>query len=436
MKNILIQLQLSNYDTKGNFILEADSGYQMMFGRIRELIKLIPDVVIDVIGPKRTNIITQPETINCDLFMTGQVRYHEIDIIPNALATRYDFNFEQISQMLLQLKKHYITKYDIVYINDPMLLRNYKALFHLKMGYKPKFIVHSHFIDNPECPKFPIEASLWLGQCEAAISADFNFWQCESSMNVFFDSMSKFFNKDIVDQVKAKSLPYDDGYSTTEMNSEINVNNIRFDTAHVQKLTNSKVVIFVPNRIGGMGRSSDYTNCGKFMFEILPQLRKIRDDFIVIAGNPSQKFSNNELEEIQDMCGDNGYVSLVEDAFNRDEYKYIARNIADIVVGLYNQDTYGGTASRECVDCGCWPLWLDCNEYSSLAREANYPDNLLCKPDFTNIVENLSSLISYIKYVDYNHKHDFGLRQLQKVIKNKCSYEMTTPKILKAIELL
>jgi hypothetical protein len=62
-------------------------------------------------------------------------------------------------------------------------------------------------------------------------------------------------------------------------------------------------------------------------------------------------------------------VSLVSGPLNRDEFKYIASR-AEISVGLYDQDTYGGTAARECTELGCIPFWISCNEYSRLARDA------------------------------------------------------------------
>jgi hypothetical protein len=43
-KRLLIQTQLSNYDTNGFFILACDSGWQMMLGRVREILKLVPDI--------------------------------------------------------------------------------------------------------------------------------------------------------------------------------------------------------------------------------------------------------------------------------------------------------------------------------------------------------------------------------------------------------
>lgn len=413
----LIQCQLSNYTREGIFVLEADSGWQMMTGRVLEFLKLSPKMTIDIIGPCRFQLRTQPEKLNPTIFSGSRVRYIEIPIIPNALATRYDFDFDGIAHALA-LDAHrssQVLRYTHVYINDPMLLRNYKALFNLKAGYQPKFIVHSHFVDNPEAPKFPTDASLWWGQCEAAIRADYNFWQCESAMNTFFSSMAKTYKQEVVDEVRAKSMPYDDGYSIAEITSLVSYAGLRFDINEFYEKTKNKIVIFVPNRVGGKGVSSDYTQCGKFLFELLPELRKVRQDFVVVAGNPSQKFTNKQLEE---MCGEYGYINLVEDGFTRDEYKFVASK-SDIVVGLYNDDAFGGTSSRECIELGCLPLWLNVNEYATIAAEAGgYP--YLVHPNFDNFVEIADALLN-------DCKNQMLLEALRRVVRERCSYEMTTP---------
>lgn len=427
MKKILCQLQLSNYDSKGTWILEADSGFQMMLGRIREMLKLNSDLDFDVMGPNRSTLKTQPEDIVPSVFASGRVHWVEIDIVANALATRYDFAFSKVSDAL-RLRDPNHERYDLMYINDPMLLRHFKALFFLEGKYRPKFIVHSHFIDDTKAPKFPTEASLWLGQCEAAIRADHNFWQCESAMEIFFDEMKDFFTEDVVRFTREKSDPWDDGYSSEEITSPVNMSNVRFNPIVFDKWREEgKKVIFVPNRIGGRGRSSDYTNCGKFMFDMLPELAKRRSDFVVLAGNPSQKFFNGELEA---ECGPNGYISLVPDAFNRDEFKLIARN-SSVALGLYDQDSYGGTVARECVELGCNPLWLDNYEYASLAK--GYP--FLVKPDFSDLVDKLDFMFNVMQNGDARGLARW-LLDLQKVVRERCSYESTTPVAMRKMQLL
>jgi hypothetical protein len=413
------------------FILEADSGWQMVMGRVRTMLAANPCLTIDVMMPLLDDVITSPAEINPDIVVGhDRLRFIEHEIMPNALATRYDFNWKHVA-FRLGLADHRVIpekRYTHVYLNDPMHLRNFRAMFHLVAGYQPKFVVHSHFIDNPECPKFPVEGSLWMGQCEAARRADFNFWQCESAMNVFFDSMSKEYLPHVVDAVKAKSMPWDDGYSSEEINVKPDMKNVRFDEAEFKRLTDGKLIVFVPNRVGGRGRSSDYTNCGKFLFEHANELYRQRQDFVIIAGNPSQKFTNDELAQ---LCVP--YVKLVPDALNRDEYRYVARK-AHIAVGLYDQDSYGGTAARECVDLGCYPLWNDRYEYSLIKKETNYP---FVAAGFDTLNQTTNELLDFVKRkVHEGSTYIRDLEPLRKHIRARCSYEKTTPKAMKAVGLL
>jgi hypothetical protein len=439
-KRLLAPTQLSNYDTSGKFILECDSGYQMVMGRVREMLKRNPELHVDVMLPDEAQLHTQAEDVNLDMFnefgdgnaCPARLSFLHSKIIPNAIATRFDFDWTSVaSQLNLGMQKiNQAPKYDAVYVNDPMQLRNLKAAFQVVGGYQPKFYVHSHFIDNPSCPKFPKETSMWLGQCEAAIRADFNFWQCESSMNVFFDEMREFFAPDVVQYVKDKSGPWDDGYSRTEITLTPDEKNVRFDVNQlIEWKKEGKTIIFVPNRIGGRGVSSDYTNCGKFMFEVLPELRKRRQDYVVIAGNPSQKFKNSDLEQ---ECGLNGYVNLVPDALTRDEFKLVAAH-ADIAVGLYDQDSYGGTAARECIELGCLPLWIDNYEYASIANDAGY-SHLLAKKDFSDLVDALDNVITLKKFAPKEASEK--LVTLQKVVRDRCSYESTTPTMMYVMDLM
>lgn len=436
-QRLLVQTQLSNYDTKGRFILECDSSWQMCMGRARVMLELNPELQIDVMCPQPHQVVTTPEQLNSDLLRESgnRLRFITHKVISNAPLTRYDFDMDGESRSLdiAWHKNDASRRYTHVYINDPMLLRHFRAMFFLNGGYLPKFFVHSHFIDNPEDPKFPTEISLWFGQCEAAIKADYNFWQCKSAMQIFLDSMSKNFNEKLTLDVYKKSMPWDDGYSVEEIKSEVARGNIRYRNVDLLMSLRNKVVIFVPNRVGGRGRSSDYTNCGKFLFEIVPELWKKRQDFVVIAGNPSQKFSNVELKE---LCP--ALLNLVPDALHRDEYKNVAAN-SDIAVGLYTHDAYGGTAARECVELGCLPLWVNMHEYKRIANAAGrYP--WMVQPDLTDSVLMLDALIENCKEAKINQErqqlmNDHHKRLLQ-VIRDTCSYEKTTEQAMRVVNLL
>jgi len=139
----------------------------------------------------------------------------------------------------------------------------------------------------------------------------------------------------------------------------------------------------------------------------------------VIAGNPSQKFSNAELVT---ECG---VHDLVPDALNRDELRYVMR-LAHVVVGLYDQDAYGGTASREAIELGAVPLWIDNYEYSLLAGRATFEP--LARPDFSDIVDVAERIILGVRGKDPALLA--ATSRLKNVVQHTCSYEMTTPNVL------
>ena len=166
------------------------------------------------------------------------------------------------------------------------------------------------------------------------------------------------------------------------------------------------------------------------MFEVLPKLHAIRDDFVVIAGNPSQKILNDELEK---RCGKYNYIKLTDDSFNRDEYRLIAKH-AMIAVGLYAEDTFGGTAARECVDLGCIPFWSDIHSYKNLAIESGWNRGYMCQPDLTDAHTTLAALVGKI-VSGKDEDICVGLKRLQAVVRERCSYECTTIPAMKIMDL-
>lgn len=456
-KKLLIVTQLSNITPDHKFVLEADSGWAMCMGRAREMLKLNSELYIDIMGPElgegndvrdylsACQVKTHPYDVNPDLWEKygdegeNRLRFIGHNIIPNALVTRYDFKWIDVVSAL-DLGMHKVgraPRYDAVYINDPLQLKNFRAMFHIVGGYQPKFYCHSHFIDSPACPKFPQEASLWLGQCEAAIKADFNFWQCQSSLDEFEREAHKIYRNHVVDEIMAKSEPADDGYSQSEITLPVNEDNLRFTVDEWNEKVQGKAVLFFPNRISPS--SGDYTNGMLWMFELLPRLRQRRQDFVVVCGNPNQKFTNKELEE---KCGKNGYINLTPDSFNRDEYKFVAGH-SDIALGFYSTDAYGGTASRECIELGCLPLWLDFAEYSSIAQEVGgYP--YVIRTDLTDWLGVAISAIDHVKLYRELKRHPFSSERvyspwqlkLRTVVRQRCSYESTVPRMMEKMNLL
>ena len=427
-KRLLIQVQLSNYDTNGKFILEADSNWQIWAWRSREMLHHNKELEIDLLLPEMDQIMTDPRQFAKEAFESERLKTYHIRTIPNAPATRYDFNMMAYKKLLIDGNQ----KYDAVFVNDPALLPNFKALFYLYGKYVPKFFLQIHFVDHPIWSgraKFPAEVSLWDRQVEAMRKADVNFWMCQPTADVVTQDMRREYSEEAVQEMLKHSVIWDDGYSLYEASRGYNVKNLRFTEQEFADKVGDRLVIFAPNRVGGRGRTSDYTHIGEFLFEKLPELRKLRDDFVVIAGNPSQKFLNSELES---ELAPYGFINVVPNAPNRDEYHYIASH-ADVSVHLYDTEHHGGVASRECVEMGCLPLWTDCNEYHHMAKAGGYSIGLT-DPGRRNLVDSLNGLLDFIKTSPAQAEQ--AQIRLRDAVRQRCAYEHTTPAAMRVMGLL
>lgn len=422
MKNrVLMQLQLSNYDANGTYILECDSNFQLTVGRTREWLKLDPDLHVDILVPRRYQTLTTPEELTSGIPGFERVTFIRQTLTNHAIKTRFDFNFDEVAHALSKTGKLYTH----VLINDPMLLRSFKALFFTVFLTTPKFIVQNHFVDDLISPKFPKEVSMWHGQVEAALNSDMNVLFTEHLLNDITTSMKEHYNERAIEQVVQKTKIWKGCYSSTEINTPVVEEELRFSPKH--KIFNQeKIVVFVPNRVGGLNRSSDYTNAGHFLFNVVPEVWKKRQDFVVIAGNPNQKFSNDELAE---LCP--ALVNLVPNTFTRNEYRFVARR-SHINVGLYNKDTHGGTSWRECIDLGCLPLSNDMHEYKFFFDEVKYPFRV--KNDLSNCADVLCRLLDHCKReIENDYENDFGLRD---AVVDECSYENSAIQCMLDIGLL
>jgi hypothetical protein len=116
------------------------------------------------------------------------------------------------------------------------------------------------------------EISYWHGTIEACTKADIFLWHCKTMQDVFKEALLKEHTNNFVDALMKKSDVWKDGYSITEIRKSVNMNNVRFNLT--EKCEN-KTIIWVPNRIGGLGKSFDYTNNGKFLCSVSRDLKRL-----------------------------------------------------------------------------------------------------------------------------------------------------------------
>lgn len=408
---ILWQLQLSCYDSNGKFTFTADSNWQIFITKARELFKLNPNIEIDVLVPERKAWGEDIRDLLGANLPGANVAEIQIPIQANAVATRYDFPMLEIKACINSCRP--LEEYTHVYINDPMLMRHYKSMFMLsKLNVKPMFILQTHFLDSPVDQIVPEHFSYWHGTVEGVSKADVALWHCDSMLKVFKKALSMDYTQKVSDSLLEKCAVWKDGYSISEIREPVKMSNVRFNLDTLK----GKTIVWVPNRVGGLGMSFDYTNNGAFLFEKIPQLWKQRQDFVVVAGNPNQKIPNDVIAE---KCP--AYVKLVPGALNRDEYRLLSER-ADIVVGLYTNDTNGGLASLESIEFGAVPLFPDVFEYKHYFDAVNWPSDKRVNPSLNNLNEVLSKLIDDVRIGRLLEKS----HQLREYVRHYAAYEHTT----------
>lgn len=429
-KMLLWVPQYSAYNVDGQFVLEVDSNWQLVVTKLPYMLKENFNLHVNVIVPK--NCLTSPAELLIDAIgdnWTDHISLIEIDVARNAARTRYDFNYDEWNKAL-----HLSTfkDYTHVYANDPMLVRHLKAIFTLNKKY-PKFIVQTHFLDTPSQPLVEKDLSYWHGTVEGCIKSDIVMWHCQSMCDQFNEAATQDYASHICDNIASKSMIWKSGYSSTEIRKTVNLDKLRFQVSKIKNNSpfRDKKIVWVPNRIGGLGKSFDYTNAGKFLFEIVPKLWQKRQDFVVIAGNPNQKISNDEIRE---RCP--AYVKLVDGPLNREEYRFLSRQ-ADIVAALYTIDTNGGLAALESIEMGAVPLFPDIYEYKHYFDKVNWPQELRVAPDLSDTDVVLDRLLSEVPF-DPPFASNFCLKtkELREYVRNYSSYEETTKRAMQSMDLL
>lgn len=392
---ILWQLQLSNYNN-GRFNLSGDSNWTVFLSKASQLIKLNPDIHIDVLLPLWGTCDTDYYHELMIHGLTGSVDVIQVNIARNALVTRYDFPF---NTYLTAISTAY--NYDVVYINDPCLSGNFRAVFQT-IGYMPKFISQCHFLDTPFMAIVPETVSYWHRTIEACVKSDLFIWHCESQEEFFQQELQYQFTPEFIENLMEKSFVWKSGHSLKFLQTEPNINDMNLKALPLEH--NTKIV-WVPNRVGGLGISLDYTNNGKFLFEEVNKLE--RDDFVVLAGNPNQKIPNTQIAE---LCAK--YYYIKDGALNADEYLQLTRS-ADVVVALYTEDTNGGIAVLEAIHYGAVPLMPNIYEYRTYFDAVDWPAEFRVAEDLSDVAEvldrildNLDLLAPYVermgKYIDEN----------------------------------
>lgn len=408
-KHIFWQLQLSNYNNEGNYMLEGDSNFNLGMMRIRKLLERNPEWKFYVTVPSPHQIEhskSKKKEFKESRDIPEQVKLITVSHTDHAVKNRYHFDFNEIEKNLrFENKKNPLDSVDLLVINDPVMTKHWKVMFDRTFDINPPVITLNHFADTPSHPKVPEKYSYWFRQLEAAHDSDLHVLHCLSEMKRFLANATNDLSKERMKKISGTTTYWENGFSAQEINQAKEIKEVKAE------VSDKRTTIVFPCRLS----STNYTNWEKFIKAAEHLYSHERNDFEVIVTDPSQ---NAELEKFN-----NEHMSvrkIKRGLLTRNEYITLLKE-ADIVASLYQDDTYGGIAWREAIYAGCAPLSPMVNEYKRHFDAVSWPEEYTVDEpgDVTSIKQAMNKLLSSIDKKEL--QMDFS--QLRKRIVDECEVE-------------
>lgn len=396
MKKILWIPQLATVDKKtGKIILDADSNITILNGIIDNLF----DYKFYVCLPQSKFCNTKFENNKSNVEIVTMA-----NIPGNAFSLRYDFNFEDMKNIIE------VCKPDFIVNNTSTLTRNLKAVLFSLGNNKTKVINFMHFLDLPGENKVPHQISYFVRQIEGILCADLAVFQSytvkdkamNATKNYFDKKLIKFLNPDL------KTAVWNATYSQIEID-ETRDKFIRFD---------KKVIVF-PNRLS----STNYSNHLRF-FEAIRNISQQRNDFQVIVNNPTQYM---KFEEIEELCPN--LLKINDGKLMSKEQYFKVLNGANIGVALFTQEGHGGVSSKEFQAAGCLPVFPKVNEYQYLMPK-HYKG--FCKPDLNDLEKSLNYVLDVCQKEEGSKLSEIA----KQLIYERDSFEYNSKQVRESLESL
>jgi glycosyltransferase involved in cell wall biosynthesis len=172
---MLYMPQLS-VDVDGKWNLEADSNWRVAEDLFTGLFAKDQKLQIDLILPMEEKLL-DPTAVD-RLAARGKVTAVHTHLPNHPFENRFHFN----STFWRTLVKE---GYDVVWLNDPCLVMNVRAVYEACGVKQPLIVSYNHWIDNHFSKKTPESMSYYFRQVEGALYSDLHFTNTEFSKEFF-----------------------------------------------------------------------------------------------------------------------------------------------------------------------------------------------------------------------------------------------------------
>lgn len=182
--NVLMYLQLSR-NKDGKYVMSADSNFNFM-SKVCNMFAERKDNV-DIIIPSS---IQRVDIKNDIISQVPHSNLLEVTYADDVFGSRFFFNQDMVD--IVRDKK-----YDLLWINDPSLVQNFKIF----ANGKPKIITYNHWVDFPTDKKSPDGFTYMYRQFEASMISDVYLLNSDFHVEEFQKQFRKVFKQHSKSQI-------------------------------------------------------------------------------------------------------------------------------------------------------------------------------------------------------------------------------------------
>lgn len=360
--------------TTGKFVLDADENVNIFQYVVEEAKRKKIDCEFYVVLPEVEQVEFTPYMNLYNFLLEHGVTMYYKRFPSNNVLQRYNFDVNFYTDLIKEVNP------DIIINNVDALSRNLRAVCEMAGKKDIKIYTFIHFIDLPGANLTGESYSYFCRQVDSTLASDATMFLSKRNTTEFYKNTPGYLKKKI--RPKLQTVPI--VFSARKFEKLRHTPTINFGKSPWQDYP----LIVFPNRLS----SNNYSHHIEF-FDAVNQLHDEGLKFKVIVTNPSQQIIFDELVKMVKPL----WMPFSARLMTKEEY-YAVMKSADYVCALF-REIHGGTAIREAILMGSFPIMPLRNDYILLA------DNVFNEIEgFKTIEPDLSNLKEVLRYYIENAK--------------------------------
>ena len=363
--NVLYDLQLSvvdNYDD-GNFLMERDSNTNVAGFTLKGLALLHPDWNFYVLVPYKYQRKGEENYSPLNRTLPANVHFKEYKYYGFPFLDRMNFKIRALDRIFENIH------IDIMLLNDPTKVLNYKTYFYNKQKEYVPIIVRNHWVSGKLDRKVPEEIDFFIRQVEGAYYSTYATFNSNYAIEIFLENAKEYFNEEFINKIRPKLKAFE----------TVDAEQVR---KHYTGKKYEKFTILWGHRL------SYYTGWTK-TFEALRMLYEKGYNFQVIAPDPGNKMNQEDLVRQYPFI-----LPINKKEWSHKDYLKACSECHAVIGNHAYPATWGGLAITEPMSVGAIPFLL--NKYAYKEMFWQYKTNPLAQFVYFSNEKELIKKIGFV----------------------------------------